>query len=125
MEIIIIGVIAIAISVIGICLAVRPNNKNKKLDEETRKFNNDKVVDELVNENSELYKLIKEYVHISVVSVGPNKFANIVFGNFSIHIFNCFTGITSPANNTFVKYCNSVISSVPILATIHSADGTQ
>ena len=66
MEIIIIGVIAIAILVIGICLAIRPNNKNKKLDEETRKFNNDKVVDELVNENSELYKLIKEYVHISV-----------------------------------------------------------
>lgn len=66
MEIIIIGVIAIVISVIGICLAVLSDNKNKKLDEETRKFNNDKVVDELVNENSELYKLIKEYVHISV-----------------------------------------------------------
>ena len=66
MEIIIIGVIAIVISVIGICLSIRSNNKNRKLDEETRKFNNDKVVDELVNENSELYKLIKEYVHISV-----------------------------------------------------------
>ena len=54
MEIIIIGVIAIAILVIGICLAIRPNNKNKKLDEETRKFNNDKVINELVNENSKL-----------------------------------------------------------------------
>ena len=66
MEIIIIGVIAIAILVIGICLAVRSNNKNKKLDEETRKFNNDKMVDELVNENSELYKFVKDYVHLYV-----------------------------------------------------------
>lgn len=66
MEIIIIGVIAIVILVIGICLAVRLNNKNKKLDEETRKFNNDKVVDELVNENSELYKFVKDYVHLYV-----------------------------------------------------------
>lgn len=66
MEIIIIGVIAIAISVIGICLSIRSNNKNRKLDEETRKFNNDKVVDELVNENSELYKFVKDYVHLYV-----------------------------------------------------------
>lgn len=66
MEIIIIGVIAIAILVIGICLSIRLNNKNKKLDEETRKFNNDKVVDELVNENSELYKFVKDYVHLYV-----------------------------------------------------------
>ena len=66
MEIIIIGVIAILVLVIGICMAVRSNNKNKELDEETRKFNNDKVVNKLVNEKSELYKLIKEYVHISV-----------------------------------------------------------
>lgn len=64
MEIIIIGVIAIL--VIGICLSIRLNNKNKKLDEETRKFNNDKVVDELVNENSELYKFVKDYVHLYV-----------------------------------------------------------
>lgn len=64
MEIIIIG--AIIVLILGICLAVRSNNKNKDLDEETRKFNNDKVVTELVNENSELYKLVKEYVHISV-----------------------------------------------------------
>ena len=66
MEIIIISVIAIAILVIGICLSIRLNNKNKKLDEETRKFNNDKVVDELVNENSELYKFVKDYVHLYV-----------------------------------------------------------
>lgn len=66
MEIIIIGVIAIAILVIGICLAVRSNNKNRKSDEESRKFNNDKVVDELVNENSELYKFVKDYVHLYV-----------------------------------------------------------
>lgn len=66
MEIIIIGIGAIAILAIGICIFMRLNNKNKELDEETRKFNNDKVVNELVNENSELYKLIKEYVHISV-----------------------------------------------------------
>ena len=66
MEIIIIGAIAIAILVIGICLAVRSNNKNKKLDEETRKFNNDKVINELVNENSELYKFVKDYVHLYV-----------------------------------------------------------
>ena len=66
MKIIIICVIAIAILVIGICLSIRLNNKNKKLDEETRKFNNDKVVDELVNENSELYKFVKDYVHLYV-----------------------------------------------------------
>ena len=66
MEIIIIGVIAIAILVIGICLSIRSNNKNRELDEETRKFNNDKVVDELVNENSELYKFVKDYVHLYV-----------------------------------------------------------
>ena len=66
MEIIIIGVIAIAILVIGICLSIRLNNKNKKLDEETRKFNNNKVVDELVNENSKLYKFVKDYAHLYV-----------------------------------------------------------
>lgn len=64
MEIIVIGVVAILI--LGIYFAIRSNNKNKELDEDTRKYNNDKVVTELVNENSELYKLIKEYVHISV-----------------------------------------------------------
>lgn len=64
MEIIIIGVIAIL--VIGICLSIRSNNKNRKLDEETRKFNNDKVVNELVNENSKLYKFVKDYVHLYV-----------------------------------------------------------
>ena len=66
MEIIIIGVIAIATWVIGICLSIRSNNKNRKLDEETRKFNNDKVVNELVNENSKLYKFVKDYVHLYV-----------------------------------------------------------
>lgn len=66
MEIIIIGVIAIAILVIGICLAVRSNNKNRKSDEESRKFDNDKIINELVNENSELYKFVKDYVHLYV-----------------------------------------------------------
>lgn len=66
MEIIIIGVIAIAILVIGICLAVRSNNKNRKSDEESRKFGNDKIINELVNENSELYKFVKDYVHLYV-----------------------------------------------------------
>ena len=66
MEIIIIGVIAIVILVIGICLAVRSNNKNKKSDEESRKFDNDKIINELVNENSELYKFVKDYVHLYV-----------------------------------------------------------
>ena len=66
MEIIIIGVIAIAILVMGICLAVRSNNKNRKSDEESRKFDNDKIINELVNENSELYKFVKDYVHLYV-----------------------------------------------------------
>ena len=66
MEIIIIGVIAIVILVIGICLAVRSNNKNRKSDEESRKFDNDKIINELVNENSELYKFVKDYVHLYV-----------------------------------------------------------
>lgn len=66
MEIIIIGVIAIAILVIGICLAVRSNNKNRKSDEESRKFDNGKIINELVNENSELYKFVKDYVHLYV-----------------------------------------------------------
>lgn len=64
MEIIIIGVIAIL--VIGICLAIRSNNKNRKSDEESRKFDNDKIINELVNENSELYKFVKDYVHLYV-----------------------------------------------------------
>lgn len=66
MEIIIISVIAIVILVIGICLAVRSNNKNRKSDEESRKFDNDKIINELVNENSELYKFVKDYVHLYV-----------------------------------------------------------
>ena len=66
MEIIIIGVIAIAILVIGICLSIRSNNKNRKSDEESRKFDNDKIINELVNENSELYKFVKDYVHLYV-----------------------------------------------------------
>ena len=66
MEIIIIGVIAIAILVMGICLAARSNNKNRKSDEESRKFDNDKIINELVNENSELYKFVKDYVHLYV-----------------------------------------------------------
>ena len=66
MEIIIIGVIAILVNSLGICLAVRSNNKNRKSDEESRKFDNDKIINELVNENSELYKFVKDYVHLYV-----------------------------------------------------------
>lgn len=64
MEIIIIGVIAILI--LGICLVLRLNNKSRKIDEESRKFDNDKIINELVNENSELYKFVKDYVHLYV-----------------------------------------------------------
>ena len=66
MEIIIIGVIAILVNSLGICLAVRSNNNNRKSDEESRKFDNDKIINELVNENSELYKFVKDYVHLYV-----------------------------------------------------------
>ena len=78
MEIIIIGVIAIAILVIGICLAVRSNNKNRKSDEESRKFDNDKIINELVNENSELYKFVKDYEFQA-----PSAASSVVLGRAS------------------------------------------
>ena len=46
--------------------------KDKILDEETEKFNTSKVLDALVNTNSELYKFIKRCVHESVDSALMN-----------------------------------------------------
>lgn len=63
-------VLALIIAAALVCLLgavyFRKKAKDKILDEDTAKFNTSKVLEALVNTNSELYKFIKDCVHESV-----------------------------------------------------------